>query len=89
MNEVILNSVEIRKMAPKWIWQFFQLKHQPKTESRMKVETKQTKKATAGFRQMIGAKETREFLCAILTLGELALNEALLDMGRMLAKVSC
>ena len=52
----------------------------------MKVNTKQRKKATAGFRQMAGQARAREILFDTIVAGKQALNTALLEMGRMLAE---
>ena len=52
----------------------------------MKVETKQRKKAMAGYRQMTGDEEARESLYRVMTVGKQALDEVLLGMGRMMAE---
>lgn len=52
----------------------------------MKVETKQRKKAMAGLRQMTGAEQAQQSLYNVISRGKRALDEALLEMGRMLAE---
>lgn len=52
----------------------------------MKVETKQRKKATAGFRQLTGKEQALDLLTQVIFNGKKALDKAMLDMGRVLAE---
>lgn len=52
----------------------------------MKLETKQRKKATSGFKQMTGEEQARQALFNVIAQGKQALDAALMDMGRMLAE---
>jgi len=51
-----------------------------------KVETKQRKKAMAGLREISGAEKARQSLYQVISTGKRALDELMLDMGRMLAE---
>jgi putative transposase len=52
----------------------------------MKVETKNRKKAMAGFRQLSNEQQRRQQMHQILQEGTRALNEVSLDLGRQLAE---
>jgi transposase-like protein len=52
----------------------------------MKVETKQRKKAMAGLREISGAEKARQSIYHVISAGKRALDELMLDMGRMLAE---
>src|SRR5271170_6590391 len=52
----------------------------------MKVETKQRKKAMIGFKQMTGTEQARQSMYQIMLRGKRALDDAFLDMGRMMAE---
>lgn len=52
----------------------------------MKVETKQRKKAMAGFREMSGTDKARQSLYRIISHGKHALDNVFLDMGKMVAE---
>lgn len=52
----------------------------------MRIDTKQRKKAMAGFRQMSGTEQAHQALCKVISRGKRALDEVFIDMGRMLAE---
>lgn len=52
----------------------------------MKVETKNRKKAMAGFRQLNGEDQAREALYSVMSQGKAALDVALMEMGKLLAE---
>jgi transposase-like protein len=52
----------------------------------MKIETKQRKKAMAGFRQITNEEQRRQQMHEILQHGSRALNEVSLELGRQLAE---
>jgi putative transposase len=52
----------------------------------MQVNTKRRKIATNGFRQMTGEERAREILFATIARGKQALDESLMEMGKMLAE---
>jgi transposase-like protein len=52
----------------------------------MKIETKNRKKAMAGFRQINNQQQQRQLMHEILQNGSQALNELSLDLGRQLAE---
>ncbi len=52
----------------------------------MKVETKNRKKAMAGFRQMTSQEQQRQRMHQIIQTGTQALNQVSLDLGRQLAE---
>jgi transposase-like protein len=52
----------------------------------MRIDTKQRKKAMAGFRQMTGQAQALGVLTRVITSGKQALDEVMLEMGRTLAE---
>lgn len=52
----------------------------------MRIDTKQRKKAMAGYREMSGTDQARRALYKVISHGKQALDEVFIDMGRMLAE---
>lgn len=52
----------------------------------MRINTKQRKKAMAGYREMTGGDKARNALYRVIVDGKQALDELMLDMGRILAE---
>ena len=52
----------------------------------MKVETKQRKKATSGFRELTGKEQTLNLLAKVICDGKKGLDSLMLEMGRTLAE---
>jgi putative transposase len=70
-----------------WLLAWYQPRKEIKTtRATMKIETKNRKKAMAGFRQISNQEQMRQQMHEIVQSGTRALNELTLELGRQLAE---
>jgi transposase-like protein len=77
--------LKFEKWLLKWNTQFSTTKA-TKKEPAMKVETKQRKKAMKGLREITGYVQSKHSVHEVIQNGKRALDELMLNMGRMLAE---